>query len=247
MIIDEGKVYGCGSNSDHCLRLSSTHGNFDDFTMILGFSKEINSVFAGSYISFFLTKEGKAFVSGSYYKLTGLPDYEAYHCGDNAQYESKFKKNVFYCIPEMSGVVILKGFRPEMSPNTNVKNEIKIGLFGSEGKIKIANIFSHNIFDDDDNDNNNNDCNEYVANIEIDHAKIKLLLIDSSKYENDSNLKLNAIRRKFKCEVFEVYSNDIKTFNKPIYSFFESSNKHNGIIKTNQERINPFLKEEITE
>ena len=80
----------------------------------------------------------------------------------------------------MSGVVILKGFRPEMSPNTNVKNEIKIGLFGSEGKIKIANIFSHNIFDDDDNDNNNNDCNEYVANIEIDHAKIKLLLIDSS-------------------------------------------------------------------
>lgn len=55
--------------------------------------------------------------------------------------------------------------------------------------------------------------------------------------EIPQKIKLNEIKQKFKCEVFEVYSNE--TINKPFYYFFQSSNTE--IIKSGIEYNNPFL------
>lgn len=300
-LTNEGEVYGYGLNSDYKLGLENTTNGVDEFTIITSLSKQkINSVYAGFNHSIFITKEGKVFVAGELDKIGGLKDYDLHYFGDKPA-ESKIKSGACFCIAEMKGTIIFKGFKPEMSPNINAKNEIKIGLFGSQGKTKIAQAFTHNLFENAFNDNDNN---EYIANVEIDHAKIKLLLIDSSKYENDtklrnsfyqqvqyllfffdisdsksfdyltsvyqeakaackrdfkyaivayggvfsensnkihSKLKIKEIKQKFKCEVFEIYSNDMKTINKPFYFFFQSTNKQKEIIKTNQEHNNPFL------
>ena len=123
------------------------------------------SVFAGFDISCFLSKEGKVFVAGNLKKIGCLVDHELQYFGDKPL-ESKIKSGACFCITEITGLIIFKGFKPEMQPNTNVNNEIKIGLFGSKGKIKIAEAFTHNIFDNDSSNNNN----EYVANVEIDNS-----------------------------------------------------------------------------
>ena len=106
--------------------------------------------------------------------------------------ETKIKSGAEFCVATLGGVYFCNGFDIKKSPNRRVSDDALIALFGGKGKTKILHLFINNNFNET-NPNKNDD--EYILNLEINQSIIKLILIDSSDSDNNSDMRIKYYHR----------------------------------------------------
>lgn len=180
VLTEENKVFTCGENSDGKLGIGYKKENVRKFTEILTLREYIiTNVYAGFFQSFFQTNNG-----------------EILCCGQNSSKEenlipvsTSIKSGANFCVLGNHNSAVFINSDAEMSPNRRIKDEIKIVLFGGEGKTEILHKFINNNIDNLLT-NNAQIKDEFNIQIEIDNSlKVSMKIFDSPSL-NDNYYQL---------------------------------------------------------
>lgn len=191
----DGKVYSHGDNRYGQLGIGNEKSHINKFTEIVELRKyKINAVYSGSTQTLFQTYDGQILACGHNTRNQCIPkDISKFSEGCIFfPIETKIACGASFCISSYYRTAIFIGFDAEMSPNRRINTDVRIALFGGKEKTLIANAFINNDFETESFEKNKD---EYNINIEINKSIIKIILIDSSQYENDNELRLKCYYR----------------------------------------------------